>query len=153
MGGGTLIIENQTLPQLLSKVYPEFNWDIKAFSQSFDIWTDLNCANYFVEYLKKQTERDVAYVHKIIRNMDYKIDTPLTQLLKSAFPQYIWRTTTPTSSKKSQYILKQSLKELFPGENTVLLEEHRHQHVDNLELDYFYPQYNLAIEYQVIYIF
>ena len=152
MGGGILIIKNNSLPNLLSQVYSNFKWDKLLFKQQSDIWNDDNLANYFVEWLKKQPENEISIFYQIISDMGKKGAFSLTQALQNAFPKYKWAKNVTLSAKKSQYILKEYLEKLFAsgGENTLLLmEEYRHPDVDNLELDYFLPQYNLAFEYQV----
>ena len=50
--------------------------------------------------------------------------------------------------KKTQYLLKSMLKTIFPQEEFV--EEYRNpQLTKSLELDFYYPQLKLAIEFQV----
>jgi hypothetical protein len=143
--GGMLLVHNHSLPQLLANTFPEFNWEIKEFSQNSDIWADRHLANYFVEWLKKQAEKEKShFLQEIAKN---EITSPLIQLLKTEFPLYKWAST---SGKKTQYVLKECLGMLFNKENTILLEEYKHPDISNLELDYFFPQYNLAFEYQVI---
>ena len=140
MGGGSLLVKFHSLSELLVRVYPEVKWEQNSFQIS-DIWTNEQQASYFVEHLQKQSEHEISYVNKIIQDMGNK-DAMLIKLLHNAFPKYNW-----TSGKKSQYVLKACLGNIFP--NAVALEEYRHPDVSNLELDYFYPLYNLAFEYQV----
>ena len=147
MGGGILLVQSHTIPQLLSQVYPEYKWEQALFTKITDIWNDEQTANYFVEKLKKSEEEELLFLQKIIRNMGLKGHYSLIQLLKSSFPNYVWATFL--SGKKAQYVLKECLKIIFPFENNVLLEEYKHPEITNLELDYFYPHLNLAFEYQV----
>lgn len=147
LGGGSLLLRSHTLPRLLSLVYPDFHWNFQPFSQSLDIWKDEHLANYFVEYLKKQPENELFYVYKIIKEMGNKENQTLSHMLKYAFPKYSW--STSLQSKKAQYTLKECLEQLFPNDNT-MLQEYKHPEIIQLELDYFFPQYKLAFEYQVI---
>ena len=154
MGGGILLVKNRSLPQLVARVYPDFNWNISQFSQNYDIWTDENLANYFMSWLQKQPESDVYDVHKIIKSMAIKGDFPLALMLKNTFPNLYWPTTISAKGKKSQSMLKESLEKIFTDKDTVLLEEYKHPDfmlANNylLELDLFYPQFNLAFEFQV----
>ena len=151
MGGGILLIKNHTLFQLLSRVYPDFQFNKDLFSSSSSsIWEDEYLANYFVEWLKKQPETELPFLHKMISNMANKGSYPLTQTLKAAFPNYKWAVFAQSGlSKKSQYILKECLDVLFNRGNSVLLEEYKHPDITNLELDYFYPELKIAFEYQV----
>ena len=121
------------------------------FSQNSNIWKDETCANYVVERLVKQqpNENEVAYLQKMIKHMDYKGNHVLTQLLKDAFPHYNWSNSLASVGKKAQYTLKECIGKLFTGDNSVMVEEYKHPEMSHLELDYFFPQYNLAFEYQV----
>jgi hypothetical protein len=94
-------------------------------------------------------------------------DQNLMQLLSFAYPEHQWefsRKSMGSYYKKSQYLLKVCLKTLFPqeGEFPILamltyieiLEEYRHPDIEMdsrqfLALDFFYPKYKLAFEYQV----
>ena len=145
MGGGILLVKNHSLAQLLSRVYPEFKWENQSF---VDVWTDEPLAKRIVEWLKKQSDTEISYVDRLVREMGKKGTFPLTQMLIAAFPQYKWVVSLPTTGKKSQYMLRQCLGKLFTSD-TVILEEYHHPDVAGLELDYFFPQYNLAFEYQV----
>lgn len=153
MGGGPLIIKNHSLPQLLSVVYPDFEWETSKFYHTNDIWEDEYLANYFVEWLKKQSEKEVLYVYSVIKDMGKK-NVTLTQKLKTAFPKFSWLPSATQSTKKSQYMLKQHLEKIFPGVDTILLEEYKHPDIISnnysLELDYYFPQFQLALEYQVM---
>jgi hypothetical protein len=93
----------------------------------------------------------------------------LTRLLKQVFPKHEWPSDKPLNAKgkKSQYLLTKALNAMFPeeGKRSLLLhirftvyievlEEYRHPDIVSqtgnlLELDYFYPKLNLAVEYQV----
>lgn len=138
-----MIVINHTLGQLLSKVYPDLK--INNDNKENDIWTDNKLASYFVEYLKnKQTENELSFLNRVIRNIGYKGESFLIQLLKNSFPNYVW--SFGTTTKKSQYLLKEGINLLFPGK--IILEEYIHPDV-KLQLDYFLPQFNLAFEYQV----
>lgn len=149
LGGGSLIVKKHSLGQLLSVVYPEFKWNKDSFVQSNDIWNDEHLANYFVDYLKKQQENEVVYVNKVLKEMEYSANSILQQALKKEFPKYSWMTSLPARSKKTQYMLKECISKIFSDEDTILLEEYSHPEVTNLQLDFFYPQFNLAFEYQV----
>ena len=148
MEGGILLVKNYTLFDLLSRVYPEFSWQVSKFSQLADIWSDEKIANYFVNYLKNNN-KEVETVFNTIKNSEKKKNYPLTQLLKIAFPQYNWNVSVTSKTRKSQHLLKSHLHEIFPPKEVVMLEDYKHPDVHHLELDYFYPQQNLAFEYQV----
>ena len=153
MGGASLLVKNHTLPQLLSKAYPENAWNTKSFAQVTDMWTDEKTASYLVERLKKHRS-EVSFLNKMIKSMDYKELFPLTKMLKENFPEYSWQTQfSPVGNKKHQYMLRECIGELFSGENSVLLEEYRHPEINSLQLDYFFPQKKLAFEYQVFIFF
>ena len=147
MGGGILLVKNRSLSNLLALVYPDYKSHLHS-----DIWTDENLANYFVEWLKKQPEREVGLVSQLV--LEKKSIYPLTQILRAAFPQYKWINSKALSSKKSQYVLKECIEKIFNKEKShlLLLEEYRHPDISNLELDYYLPQQNLAFEYQVRFI-
>jgi hypothetical protein len=92
----------------------------------------------------------------------------LPRLLSLAYPNHNWGIfqikSKETFYKKSQFLLKSMLKVIFPKEGKSdfpifshsldVLEEYRHPDIltstgHPLELDFFYPRLNLAIEYQV----
>ena len=152
MGGGILLVQYHSLFQLLSTIYSDFKWNKQLFSSSSskDIWTDDHLANYFVQWLKKQPENQVLRVNQVIREMRLGY-SPLTQLLASQFVQHKWIIYPISKNKKSQYMLKECIQNLFLNKekDLVLLEEYKHPDIANLELDYFLPQYNIAFEYQV----
>ena len=149
MGGGILLVQYHSLFQLLSNIYSDFKWNKQLFSSfSKDIWTDDYLANYFVQWLKKQSNKDVSQVHEIVMKKSNNASSPLKEFLATAFPEYKWSSKSQ-SGKKAQYMLKTCLENLFTSKDTVLLEEYRHPDVSNLELDFFFPQYKLAFEYQV----
>ena len=50
-----------------------------------------------------------------------KEEDVLIQLLIENFPDYKWRTSIRRYLKKSQYMLKESLKEIFPGQGNEML--------------------------------
>ena len=104
-----------------------------------DICTENNLAKYFVEWLKKQNDKEISLVCQFVK------EGVLKQILKDAFPNKFIKTLT-SNTKKSQYILKECIENIFA---TLILEEYRHPNVVNLELDYFLPEYNVAFEYQV----
>ena len=135
---------------MLPQVFPQYKWETTLFSQlESDIWTNERLANSFVEWLKKQPENEISQVAKVVKNKKQK-NVLLPQLLQSAFPKYSWINTVGIPGKRTQYILKQYLDILFPGnQNSEMLEEYKHPEM-NLELDYFFPQYKLAFEYQVL---
>ena len=132
---------NESLLQLLSRVYPDFQFNKDLAPSS--IWTDEHLAKCFVEYLKKQPDIEVFYVHKVFKSMKNKEHSILPLLLKQSFPQYTW---TSIRGKKSQYMLKECLENIF--KNTEVFEEFRHPD-SILELDYYFPDHKIAFEYQV----
>lgn len=86
----------------------------------------------------------------------------LVNLLSTVYPDQFIK---PKSlNKKTQNIIKAMLKSLFPGQGNwvayvcllvEVLEEYRHPDIVTpsgapLELDFFYPQLKVAVEYQVI---
>ena len=149
MGGGILLVQYHSLFQLLSNIYSDFKWNKQLFQYENDIWNNDHLANYFVQWLKNQSKKEVSIVRQVITDKERKGDYPLTLYLQKAFPSNIW--ITSISSKKSQYMLKECIERLFVNKekDIVLLEEYRHPDISNLELDYFLPQYNIAFEYQV----
>ena len=149
MGGGILLVQYHSLFQLLSTIYSDFKWNKQLFSSSKDIWTDDHLANYFVQWLKKQSNKEVVHVNQVIKEIRAG-NILLTQLLSKAFSQYKWPISS-SSIKKSQYMLKECIQNMFLNKEKdfVLLEEYKHPDISNLELDYFLPQYNIAFEYQV----
>jgi hypothetical protein len=88
-----------------------------------------------------------------------------SQLLTIAYPNHNWEQDKNIFHKKTQLLLKSMLKIIFPQQGqknyffmflifVEVLEEYRHPDIltslgTPLELDYFYPQYNLAFEFQV----
>ena len=148
MGGGCAIVQNRSLSQLITSTFTEYKWDINAFDTS-DIWTDEKTANYFVQWLKKQPESEVACLHRCVKLLRIKDSSALTRDLKTAFPKYNWFSVSPARAKKTQFMLKECINTLFFNKETVLLEEYKHPDLNYLELDFFYPEFNLAFEYQV----
>ena len=93
----------------------------------------------------------------------------LPQLLSLAYPEHAWsfkNKVTNAYNKKSQFVLKTCLKSLFPKEGITamcfedlinkleILEDYRPSDLESaegrfLELDFFYPKFKLAVEYQV----
>ena len=158
MGGGILLVQYHSLFQLLSNIYSDFKWDKQLFSSSSftDIWTDDHLANSFVQWLEKQPKKTILRVQQIILGMNNKGNYILKQLLSKSLPNYTWSGSLTLTTKKSQYMLKECIENLFisdKNKDIVLLEEYRHPDISNLELDYFLPQYNIAFEYQVNKIF
>ena len=143
MGGGILLIESHSLSNLLSQVYSAYKWDLLAFVYHEDIWNDVGLAKHFIDWLKPQNDREISSICNLVKDKGSK-NAVLTLALQNAFPNK-WRKST---SKKSQYVLKECIQQIFSKENTLILEEYRHPDA-NLELDYFLPQYNIAFEYQV----
>jgi hypothetical protein len=97
-------------------VYPENNWNMSKLDRT-SIWDDLPTAQHFVEWLKKQEdEKILEYINKIIEKLSNKRKRILLQLLSESFPQYNWTFNSGLKSKKSQYVLRECLKTIFPGE-------------------------------------
>ena len=142
MGGGLLLIESRSLATMLVQVFPENNWDKSKFEYPSEICMDKHLANYFVEWLKTQNDKEITTVCQYVKARGE--EDIITKALQAAFPSK-WRFI----SKKSQYMLKTCIQQLFAKENTLILEDHRYPDVDHLELDYFLPEYKLAFEYQV----
>ena len=148
MGGGSLVVKYGSLSQLLARVYPEYDATKASADQSHDIWQKQSLARYLAEHLQKQPEIEVSYIHRLIRNMNIKEKNMLIQVLNLTFPQYVWLSNTLSATgKKAQFLLKDQLEKIF--KDAILLEEYRHPDTTNLELDYYYPQFKLALEYQV----
>lgn len=137
MGIGILVVKYNSLANVVSQVYPEIEL------VQTNIWNDFATASYFVKWLKEQPESELAYVNRIFAQLRPQEQNTLCKLLQTAFPQYVW---TFSPSKKSQNKLKDCLERLISGE---LLQEYKHPDISHLELDFFYPQYKLAFEYQV----
>ena len=83
-----------------------------------DIWKDEEIARYFVQQLKDEDE--IGYVERIIRKSGNKGNFILVQLLNSKFPKFNWISLS-SKEKKSQYMLKESLDQLFPKEEGIFL--------------------------------
>ena len=151
MGGGVLIIEHNSLPQLLSQIYPEFKWDSQLFSQQeSDIWSTQSIANYLIEYLKNQSPTEISNVNHIVKKIN-KTNYLLSRL-QFTFPEFNWAKISAIG-RKSQYLLKEFIERLFKNsQDFVLLEEYKHPDISNLELDYFLPNFKLGFEYQVKYV-
>ena len=112
LGGGILLIKNDTLPQALSHIFPEHEWLPGKFQEKHNsIWRDETIANYFIQTLKKE---ELPYLSKIIRETGNQQDI-LPQLLSKTFPHFNWN-VKKTFSKKSQFLLKECLRKLFPDE-------------------------------------
>lgn len=149
MGGGVLLVENNSISNLLEQVYSEYKWEKDLFEQQQNIWTDINLANYFVEWLvNSQNENEVSFVCQYVKQIKPKGFNSLTQSLQDNFSKY-WMKIGPSNSKKSQYILKACIEHLFSRENIIIFEDYWHPDVLNLELDYYLPEHRLAFEYQV----
>ena len=99
------------------RFYPDNDW---KFSTTIgDIWNDETVANFFVEWLQKQEQEVVFYVHRLIKNMNTKGVHSLTQKLAIAFPSFHWGDAPSVHLKRSQAILKECIQSLFKGEGIV----------------------------------
>ena len=147
MKGGFLLVANQSLPKMLSNVFSEYNWDFQKFENQGNIWNDLELAKYFIDWLKTQNDSEISLICQFVKENGEQRDV-LTQNLKIAFPKK-WLESPFSNTKKSQYLLKECIKTIFNKENTLVFEEYSHPDAENLELDYFLPEFNLAFEYQV----
>ena len=151
MGGGILLVQYHSLFQLLSNIYSDFKWNKQLFQRESDIWNNDHLANYFVEWLKKQSEQEISFIKETVNNLGRNENHPLMKTFQKLYPKYRWLSSI-SKGKKSQYMLKECIEKLFVSDKNkdiVLLEEYRHPDISNLELDYFLPQYNIAFEYQV----
>jgi hypothetical protein len=79
--------------------------------KSPDIWKNEECAKYFVQSLKESEE--VAYLYRVVKKIGYRGKYPLTIMLQNKFPQYRWAASHSEKMKKSQFILKDYLNQLF----------------------------------------
>jgi hypothetical protein len=127
-GGGYLLIKYHTLYGILSNLFPEQFWEPGNFFSQEDIWKDIVTAKYFIE--KPMDTKELHYLNREIIKVRKKKrcflffqevagkHEILPQLLSEAFPQYNWgcKIIKSLGAKKSQYLLKQSLKTIFPGE-------------------------------------
>lgn len=82
-------------------------------------------------------------------------DNELANAMSLAFPLL----SNSKYHKKSQYTLKNTLEQIFNVEGEkrdnleeahiyVVMQDYRHSDISGLELDFYYPQYKLAFEYQ-----
>lgn len=74
-------------------------------------------------------------------------------IVKEFYPELNLNKFSNVSFKKSQSLIKSMLNSLFQGEE--VLEDYKHPDIIGssgkfMELDYFLPNFSLAIEYQVI---
>ena len=141
-GGGIHLLKHNSLSQLLSSIFPEFNR-----KEELDIWHNEHLAIYFVEWLKKQPNKQISSVSQIVSKKLQMKGNFLTLLLSASFPEYQWNVSLSHGNKKSQYKLKECIQTMF-NKDALLLEEYKHPQ-NNIEFDYFLPQFNLAFEYQV----
>ena len=117
LGGGFLLIKYISLSELLSNVYPNVTNDASQES----IWTDEKHAKYFAEWLKKQSVEEIDYVYRMVINREEGVNNDvLTKHLSQNFPKYNW-VSRNKFSKKSQYLLKECLEQLFQVEGNFFL--------------------------------
>jgi hypothetical protein len=203
-GGGLLKKYNNSPWQVLETAYPEYEWLPWKFSRTpKNTWKSDKMVKKFFNWAGKQlgikepsdwykmTTRvtmatlstDFQDIHALGFTLGHQGNLSLQQLLSIAYPDEKWDFKTQRSSstfyKKSQYLLKSSIKSMFPNEGNLItfftfftrfymflicfnmflevLEEYRHPDIimDSgypLELDFFYPKYNIAFEYQVTHV-
>ena len=105
---------------MLSFVFPEHNnWNLV---DSANIWTEERIAIYFVEWLQKNQE-SLKFINYIILKKKIQIDNILLTSLANAFPHYKWgySKSLSLSLKKSQYMLNNYLKHIFPTQGILNL--------------------------------
>ena len=121
LAGGYLLEKYCTLEQLLSVVYSEFEWISSKFNNGgrLSIYEDSELASYFVEWLHKDIDA-VKYLNKQMSVKGFKEYSVLVTLLKKEFPNFKWTSKYKDPfTKKSQFLLKECLKKLFPSEGKI----------------------------------
>ena len=158
---------NHSPLQLLSTVYPDYNWLPWKFANSpRNMWLDDDLKRKFIEWAGKELGvKELNDWHHIATKdiidlgglrLLASTSNSLPQLLTSLYPDFPWEFSVKSKSpfhKKSQHLMKAMLKLIFPLND--ILEEYKHPKAigksgNRLELDIFYPQLNIAFEYQVI---
>ena len=121
-GGGFLLVKYHSISQLLANIYRDYDWiPSKFLSGDVDIWNNEQSAKYLVEWLRNRTStKELSYLNKIITNKDGQHrDNILARSLYEEYPQYYWGykfSARDPYVKKSQFMLKECLKSIFPGE-------------------------------------
>ena len=150
-----------TIKEMFQTIYPEHKWDLYNFVQVpqghvKQIMENPSEQKEFVKYLEKkfnikQTSDWYLVTSKQLREI-VSIDlSTLMNIVRNIYPDINPKNIQFGSNlklKKSQYILKSMIHELFP--NQEIMEDYRHVDLDNLELDYYLPDLKLAFEYQVV---
>ena len=149
--------------EMLKTIYPEHNWDVFKFLQiprnfKKKILEHPSYQHQFINYLVKkfninQTNDWYSVSAKELKKiLTIDVQTAM-KIVKIFYPDLSLKNLSfgNTLTKKPQYILKSLLQELFPNEK--IIEEYKFNDLDNLQLDYYFPDLKLAFQYQVIIIF
>jgi hypothetical protein len=125
-GGGLLSRYNDSPSQLLTAVYPDYEWLLWKFERPpKNTRKDLNTIKQHVEWLgKKLGIKDYRDWYQIKENV--LVLLIFSQLLKElpkiahilplVYPEHKWHFKTNSQNRKSQFLLKETLKVLFPNE-------------------------------------
>lgn len=150
---------NDSCARLLVTIYPEYNWLPWEFAKTQNNFWSAEKKREFMEWAGNQLGiKDLSDWYKYSAKDLWKLgfpssETSLFSFLSEAYPEFNWQISEfKHKIKKSQIVLKNMLKSIFPNEE--VLEEYRHPDIVTssgapLEFDLFYPKLNLAIEYQV----
>ena len=160
-GGNRLIEQYKTLTELFKSIYPEYIWDMYKFDRvPYRYYNLLNESvshqQEFVNYLEKKfnIKKTSDWYLITFDRLSEIISINLSDAMKIVKKYYndldmnYFTFGNSLKTKKSQYLLKSFLQDLFPQQE--IIEEYRHSDLDNLELDYYLPNLKLAFEYQVI---
>ena len=145
---------------MFQSIFPEYQWDIFQFNKIPKQYKkllneSLSEQQDFVKYLENNFQIKKLSDWYLINSQEIKkiISMSLIDVMtivKKIYPElnlnYFYLENSK-KSKKSQYVLKSLLKNLFVDQEIV--EEYRNSDFDYLELDYYIPQLKLAFEYQV----
>jgi hypothetical protein len=125
VGGGRLLsfVYNSSPSQLLSAVYPEYEWLPWKFAKCpGNIWSEDKNKRHFIEWAGKELGlNDVNEWHTVSTKHLIKLgvdtEVPLPQLLSTVYPEFNWDVNAKPKTafyKKTQYLLKGMLKIMFP---------------------------------------
>ena len=115
-GGGFLLVKYDSLSQLMASIYPQYQWNQSNFVHpQVGIWKDKELANYYIEWLKKNSSpKELQYLQVITDKREPQKEDVLMNMLSQVSPQF--DVNAKKGSKKSQLMLKETLNLLFYGE-------------------------------------
>eukprot|EP01121_Diplochlamys_sp_Union-15-3_P001783 TRINITY_DN11551_c0_g1_i1.p1 TRINITY_DN11551_c0_g1~~TRINITY_DN11551_c0_g1_i1.p1 ORF type:complete len:459 (+),score=59.77 TRINITY_DN11551_c0_g1_i1:87-1463(+) len=167
-GGSTLLEKyyHWSPVKAVMSIYPHFNWKIWYFNRvpAYDamdaphVKQFLNELGSSLKVLSLDGWYRVSSADLLNVGVWHFIESRggLVNLLTQAYPEYAWDSEKfcIRQKKSNQWWLLNTLREIFSS-NTVILEEYLHPHIktkegNQLRLDIFLPDLNLAFEYQGI---